>query len=165
MRIMHLSDLHLGKRLHNFSMLQDQKYIMNQIIEIIDNQKPDCIVIAGDVYDKSVPPAEAVTIFNQFITEIANRDLPLFVISGNHDSAERIAFGSEIMKKSNIWFSPVYSGNVAPVTLHDAFGEVCFYLLPFLFSHSAFSSRSSQASARFSRFITFSSSSSSLAKE
>ena len=138
MKIMHLSDLHLGKKLHDFSLLPDQKYILEQIIKIADTEKykPDCIVIAGDVYDKSVPPAEAVSLFDSFISQLADRNFPVFIISGNHDSAERIAFGSKIMQKSNIYFSPVYSGKVAPITLHDAFGEVNFYFLPFVSPYS-----------------------------
>jgi len=136
MKIMHLSDLHLGKKLHDFSLLPDQKFILNKIIEITDEETPDCIVIAGDVYDKSVPPAEAVALFDHFISQLSERNLPVCIISGNHDSAERIAFGSKIMQKSNIYFSPVYSGKIHPVILHDEHGEIYFYLLPFISPHS-----------------------------
>lgn len=132
MKLMHLSDLHLGKRLNEFSLIEDQRYILQQILTIADEKKPDCVIIAGDVYDKSVPSAEAVTLFDSFLSELSARELPTFVISGNHDSAERIAFGAQIMKKSNIYFSPVYDGFVQPVTLHDTYGEVRFYMLPFI---------------------------------
>lgn len=132
MKLMHLSDLHLGKRLNDFSLLDDQKFILEQIISIADDQKPDCVLIAGDVYDKSVPSAEAVALFDSFISSLAARELSVFVISGNHDSAERIAFGAQVMKKSGMFFSPVYNGSIAPAVLHDAYGEVRFNMLPFI---------------------------------
>lgn len=132
MRIMHLSDLHLGKRVNEFSMLEDQEYILTKIINIIDEQKPNVILIAGDVYDKPVPPAEAVELFDEFLVRLSLRDLKVLVISGNHDSAERIAFGSRLMDKSGIYMSPVFHGNVAPVTLYDEYGEVNYYMLPFV---------------------------------
>lgn len=132
MKIMHLSDLHLGKRVNEFSMLEDQEYILTRIINIIDEQKPQAIMIAGDIYDKPVPPAEAVELFDDFLVRLARRDLQVLVISGNHDSAERIAFGSRLMDKSGIYMSPVFHGKINPVTLEDEFGEVNFYLLPFV---------------------------------
>lgn len=132
MKLIHLSDLHLGKRLGEFSMLEDQKYILDQIIDIIDGEAPNAVIIAGDVYDKTVPPAEAVQLFNDFITETARQKIPCFIISGNHDSPERIAFGSEIMSMGGVYFSPVYNGSVKPITLTDEFGKVNFYMLPFV---------------------------------
>ena len=132
MKIMHLSDLHIGKRLNGFSLLDDQKHILRQILQIADAQKPDCVLIAGDVYDKPVPPAEAVTVLDTFLSELAGRHIPVLLISGNHDSAERIAYGGRIMQSSGIYLSPVYEGTVEPVTLQDAFGDVRFYLLPFV---------------------------------
>ena len=93
MRIMHLSDLHLGKRVNEFSMLEDQEYILMKIINIIDETKPQSVVIAGDVYDKTIPPVEAVELFDDFLVRLSKRDIKVFVISGNHDSAERISFG------------------------------------------------------------------------
>lgn len=132
MKFMHLSDLHLGKRVNEFSMLEDQKYILMEIIGIIDEQKPDCIIIAGDVYDKSVPSAEAVELFDDFLVRLAKRGLQVFVISGNHDSAERIAFGGRLMDRSGIHMAPVYSGSISPVTLEDQYGRVNVYMLPFL---------------------------------
>lgn len=132
MKFIHLSDLHIGKRLNDFSLLADQEYILGKIINIIDEQQPQAVVIAGDIYDKSVPSAEAVMLFDSFLDKLKKRDLSVFIISGNHDSAERLSFGSEIMKDSGIYFSPVYNGEIAPITLNDEFGEVMFYMLPFI---------------------------------
>ena len=132
MRFLHLSDLHIGKRVNEFSMLEDQEYILTKIINIIDEQKPDGIIIAGDVYDKSVPSAEAVELFDEFLVRLSKRDMKVFVISGNHDSAERIAFGGRLMDKSGIYMSPVYNGRIEPVTLSDEFGDVNIYMLPFV---------------------------------
>lgn len=132
MKFIHLSDLHLGKRVNEFSMLEDQEYILTKIINIIDEQKPDGVIIAGDVYDKSVPSAEAVELFDDFLVRLSKRGLLVFVISGNHDSAERIAFGGRLMDKSGVYLSPVYNGKVEPVTVSDTEGEVNIYLLPFI---------------------------------
>ena len=132
MKIIHISDLHLGKRLHELSLIPEQEHILGQITDIARAESPDCVVIAGDVYDRAVPSAEAVTLFDRFLTSLADMELPVLLISGNHDSPERLAFGSEIMKKRNIFLSPVYDGTVEPVILRDSFGEVRFYLLPFI---------------------------------
>ena len=104
MKFIHLSDLHIGKRVNEYSMLEDQEYILTKIINIIDEQKVDGVIIAGDVYDKSVPSAEAVELFDDFLVRLSKRSLKVFVISGNHDSAERIAFGGRLMNKSGIFF-------------------------------------------------------------
>lgn len=132
MKILHLSDLHLGKRVNEFSMIEDQEYILTKIINIIDEQKPQVVLIAGDVYDKSIPSAEAVELFDDFLVRLSTRNLKVFVISGNHDSAERIAFGGRLMDKSGIYMSPVYNGTTTPISLEDEFGTVNFYLLPFI---------------------------------
>lgn len=132
MKFIHLSDLHLGKRVNEFSMLEDQEFILIKILNIIDEQQPDGVIIAGDVYDKSMPPAEAVELFDNFLVNLAKRNVKVFVISGNHDSAERIAFGGRLMDKSGVYLSPVYNGHVSPITLTDAHGEVNVYLLPFI---------------------------------
>ncbi len=132
MKFIHISDLHLGKRLNEFSLLEDQKYILTRLINVIDEQKPDGVIIAGDVYDKSVPSAEAVELFDDFLVRLSKRKLKVFVISGNHDSAERIAFGGRLMDKSGIYMSPVYSGVIEPITLNDEYGEINVYMLPFL---------------------------------
>lgn len=132
MKFIHLSDLHLGKRVNEFSMIEDQQFILHQIVEIADREKPDGMLIAGDVYDKSVPPTEAVQLFDDFLVDLAEQGLPVFIISGNHDSAERVAFGSRLMTRSGIYLSPVYDGLVKPVTLEDGYGKIDVYLLPFL---------------------------------
>lgn len=132
MKIIHLSDLHIGKRVNEFSMIEDQKYILTQILNIIKEEAPDAVVIAGDVYDKSIPATDAVTELDNFIFSLSEEPFETFIISGNHDSPERIAFGSRIMVKKGIHLSPVYNGIVEPFTLHDEFGEVNFYMLPFI---------------------------------
>ena len=132
MKLIHLSDLHIGKRVNEFSMLEDQEYILKKIINVIDEEKPDAVLIAGDVYDKSVPSAEAVQLFDNFLTDLAKRELHAFIISGNHDSAERLAFGGRLMEHSGIHLSPVYSGKVEAISLADENGKVNFYMLPFI---------------------------------
>lgn len=132
MKIMHLSDLHLGKRVNEFSMLEDQIYILNEIINIIDEQKPKVIILAGDIYDKPIPPAEAVEIFDDFLYKLSKRNPAVFIISGNHDSPERIAFGSRLFDKSGIYLSPVYNGKILPIPVDDECGDINFYMLPFI---------------------------------
>ena len=132
MKLIHLSDLHLGKRVNEFSMLEDQQYILTEILQIIDREKPDGVMIAGDVYDKSVPSAEAVALLDAFLVRLAKRDLQVFLISGNHDSPERLAFGGRLMAQSGVHLAPVYDGKVSPITLTDNYGPVNLYLLPFL---------------------------------
>lgn len=132
MKLIHLSDLHLGKRVNEFSMLEDQQYILTEILQIIDREKPDGVMIAGDVYDKSVPSAEAVALLDDFLVRLAKRDLQVFLISGNHDSPERMAFGGRLMTQSGVHLAPVYDGKVSPITLTDNYSPVNLYLLPFL---------------------------------
>lgn len=132
MKFLHLADLHLGKRVNGFSMLEDQAHILRQILAILDNEQPDGVLIAGDVYDKSVPSVEAVELLDGFLTELRTRGVPVLLISGNHDSPERLAFGGRVMDSCGIHISPVYDGALAPVTLHDAFGPVHVWLLPFV---------------------------------
>ena len=132
MKLMHLSDLHLGKRLNEFSLHEDQAYILHQIIQIAREEQPDGILIAGDLYDKPVPPAEAVGLLDRFLSDLAAAGAQVFVISGNHDSAERLSFGSGLMQYSGVHIAPVYHGEVRPFTLTDEFGPVDVYLLPFI---------------------------------
>lgn len=132
MKFLHLADLHLGKRVNGFSMLEDQAHILRQILAILDNEQPDGVLIAGDVYDKSVPSVEAVELLDGFLTELRTRGVPVLLISGNHDSPERLAFGGRVMDSCGIHISPVYDGALAPVTLHDEFGPVHVWLLPFV---------------------------------
>lgn len=132
MKLIHLSDLHLGKRVNEFQMLEDQRYILERIIDIIDEEKPQAVLIAGDVYDKPVPSGEAVQLFDDFISKLAERELEVMIISGNHDSAERLSFGARIMSRRGIHLAGGYDGTTHRVTLEDEHGEVDFYLLPFL---------------------------------
>lgn len=132
MKFLHLADLHLGKRVNGFSMLEDQAHILRQILAILDDEQPDGVLIAGDVYDKSVPSVEAVELLDGFLTELRTRGVPVLLISGNHDSPERLAFGGRVMDSCGIHISPVYDGALAPVTLQDAFGPVHVWLLPFV---------------------------------
>ncbi len=132
MKLIHLSDLHLGKRVNDISMLDDQEYILNEIIQIIDGEQPDAVLIAGDVYDKGVPSAEAVTLLDDFLFQLSQRHLPVLIISGNHDSPERLSFGGRLMAGAGIYLSPAYNGSITPITLSDAYGNVKFWLLPFV---------------------------------
>lgn len=132
MKLFHLSDLHIGKRVNEFSMIEDQKYILTQILYAADQEKPDGILISGDVYDRTIPTAEAVQVFDAFLTRLSEQKIPAFIISGNHDSAERLAFGSSLMGKSGIYFSKVYDRTVEKIPMQDAYGTVWIYLLPFL---------------------------------
>lgn len=133
MKLIHLSDLHLGVRVNEFSMIDEQKYILQQILQIIDREEPDGVLIAGDVYDKAVPSAEAVALFDSFLSGLSDRKIPVFVISGNHDSPERIAFGASIMGRGGVYLSPVYHGHVEPVSLTGQDGVTAqIYMLPFV---------------------------------
>ena len=133
MRFAHISDLHLGKRLHEVSLLEDQSHALNEICEILRDEKPDAVLIAGDIYDKSMPSAEAVRLFDDFLSELSADGQKVFVISGNHDSAARVAYGGRIMAKSGVYLSaPEYRGEVFSVPLEDKAGPVDIYLLPFI---------------------------------
>ena len=132
LKFLHTGDLHIGKRVNEISMLEEQRHILQQITEIAVQQQVDAILIAGDIYDKSVPPAEAVCVFDWFLTELAAQKIPVFAISGNHDSAERLAFVSSILDRQDIHFSPVFRGTVSHHVMQDTLGAVHIYLLPFL---------------------------------
>ena len=132
MKLIHLSDLHLGKRVNEMPMTDDQAYILLQILQIIDEEKPDAVMLCGDIYDKSIPSAEAVTLFDDFLCRLVKRQLPVLIISGNHDSPERLAFGNRLLEHAGVHISPVYSGTTQSVTLTDIHGDVTFWLLPFV---------------------------------
>ena len=132
MRFAHLSDLHIGKRVNGFSMIEDQKYILNQVIEIIKREEVEAVILAGDIYDKTIPSAEAVQVLDDFLIQLSNLNLPIFVISGNHDSAERLSFGARVLRKSQIYISELYNGEITPITLEDEYGKIHVYLMPFL---------------------------------
>ena len=132
MKLMHLSDLHLGKRVYEFSMYEDQKYILSQILDIADKEQVQAVMICGDIYDKQIPPAESVQLFDDFLTKLSVRKLPVFIISGNHDSAERLSFGARLMEQSGVCFSETFSGKIQTYELQDENGSLNLYLLPFL---------------------------------
>lgn len=132
MKFGHIGDLHIGKRVHDFSMLEDQRYILEEMLRIFDEEKVDGVLIAGDVYDKTVPSAEAVQVFDDFITKLAKMEMPIYMISGNHDSAERLAFGAQLFENDGVYISPVYEGEVKKVEVEDVYGTVNIWLLPFL---------------------------------
>lgn len=132
MKLIHLSDLHIGKRVNEFSMIEDQKYILAQILDVVKHEQADGVILAGDIYDKAVPPAEAVTVFDEFLVGLSELDVNVFVISGNHDSAERLQFGARLMRVRGIFLSSVYEGEEEPVRVEDEYGEVGVFLLPFV---------------------------------
>ena len=132
MKIAHISDLHLGKTLHNFSLIEDQEYILNQIVQKIVENKVEVLLVAGDIYDKNVAPEAGIKLFRKFLNDLVNINIKVMVISGNHDSAERLTFGGEFMTDKGIFFSKVYDGNIEPIVLKDENGSVNFYLLPFI---------------------------------
>ena len=136
MKFIHLSDLHLGKRVNEISMLDDQKYILSQILRIIDTVQPDALLISGDVYDKSIPSAEAVTLFDDFLYRLAKRSLPVLIISGNHDSPERLSFGAEILSRQQVYVAgscpQSENEHLKKVTFQDAWGETDVWMLPFV---------------------------------
>lgn len=132
MKLMHLSDLHLGKRLNEFSLMEDQAYILHQLIQIALDEHPDAVLIAGDLYDKPVPPAEAVSLLDDFLARLSSAGIPVMIISGNHDSPERLSFGARLISASGVYLSPVYSGQVNPITLTDEHGPADIFLLPFI---------------------------------
>ena len=132
MKLIHLSDLHIGKRVNEVSMIGEQEHILEQILDIVDAEKPRAVLICGDVYDKTVPSAEAFTLFDSFLCRLAERKPEVLIISGNHDSPERLAFGGRLMEGNGIRLSPVYDGTVSSVTVSDEYGDVRFWLLPFL---------------------------------
>lgn len=132
MKFIHLSDLHIGKRLCEYSLIDDQRYILNQILDIIKEEEPDGIIIAGDVYDKSIPSEEAVELFDEFLYELSVLPAETFIISGNHDSAERLSFAGRIIDASGVHISHVYDGVFKPYKLYDEFGPVNVYMLPFV---------------------------------
>ncbi len=132
MKFVHLGDLHIGKRVNDFLMLNDQEYVLEQIIDIISKEKIDGVLIAGDVYDKQVPSLEAIKLFDDFLTRIANMDVKVFIISGNHDSAERLSFAGRLIEKSGVYIAPMYEGNVIKHTVKDEYGDIDIYMLPYV---------------------------------
>lgn len=132
MRFLHLADLHIGKRVNGFSMLEDQMYILNEILKLVEEYQTDAVLIAGDVYDKALPSAQAVQVLDQFISKLVELGQQVFISCGNHDSAERLAFGGDVLKRAGVYVTPVFSKIPEPIVIQDKWGEIGFYMLPFL---------------------------------
>jgi len=132
MKLFHLSDLHLGKRVYAFSMLRDQQYVLKQVCALAEKHQPDGILLSGDLYDKPIPPVEAVQLLDEFLTKMQQMGIAVYAISGNHDSAGRVDFGSRILQQQNLHICGAFDGKLYHVSKEDAFGEIHFYLLPFL---------------------------------
>lgn len=132
MRILHTADWHLGKVVQGVSMIEEQKYILHQLLEKIDLLKPDVVIVAGDLYDRSVPPVEAVQLLDTtFKTIVKDKNIPLLAIAGNHDSTSRINFGSDLFQSSGLYMQGKLNSSMKPVVLNDEFGEIAFYFIPF----------------------------------
>lgn len=132
MKFFHIADLHIGKRVNAFSMIEDQRHILNQILDAVDSEKPDGLFIAGDVYDKRMPPAEAVALLDDFLTRLSEKNCPVFIISGNHDSAERLGFGNRLLNRAGLHIAGPYNGTVEKHLLSDEHGDIAIFMMPFL---------------------------------
>lgn len=132
MRFMHLADLHIGKRVNGYPMLEDQKYVLQQVLQVASEQSLDGVILAGDIYDKTVPAGEAVQVLDWFLTELSQLELPVYMVSGNHDSGERLSFGAKLMEKSGVHVESIYDGTLTPIVLEDSYGPLYLYMLPFV---------------------------------
>lgn len=132
MRFLHLADLHIGKQIGNYSLIEDQRFALNKIVDMMPSYEVDALILAGDIYDKSAPSAEAVSLFDEFLTRVADAGVPVLAIPGNHDSAERLSFAQDILRRQRVFFPPVYDGELMKVTLEDTWGEVDVWLMPFI---------------------------------
>ncbi|MDR2480598.1 MAG: exonuclease SbcCD subunit D [Treponema sp.] len=132
MKLLHLSDLHTGKSVNGFSMLEEQKRVFNQIAGFIQTERPNAVIIAGDVYDRAVPGVEAVRMFDDFLTDLAGQDVTVMIIAGNHDSPERLSYASRLLRERRLHIYGAFDGTLRRVTLNDEYGEIHFWLLPFI---------------------------------
>ena len=132
MRFLHIADLHLGKQLNDVSLLPDQEYILNQIVSIAESERVDAVLIAGDVYQRSSHQAEAMALFDRFVSQLVERGRQVFIISGNHDSAQRISYFSSLLKASGVYVTEAFDGRLQSVSLRDREGEIVIWMLPFL---------------------------------
>ena len=132
MRLMHLADLHIGKRVNEFPMLDDQRYTLEKLLHMVEERQIDAVLIAGDLYDKSAPSAEAVSLVDWFLTALARTNTQVLVCAGNHDSSERVAYGRELLADQGVHVSRVFDGHIDSVILQDEHGPVTFWLIPFL---------------------------------
>ena len=134
MKFIHTSDWHLGKKLHEHSLLDDQVYILDQFLKIVDDEKPDAIVIAGDIYDSRIPPSDAVDLFNEVLNKILlEKNIPILCIAGNHDSSSRLNFGSKLFEKNNFFMRANLEINSEPIIFDDDFGKIYFSLMPYFY--------------------------------
>ena len=132
MRFLHLGDLHFGKVIHSFSMIEDQQYVLEQVKQYIQTYQPDAVLLAGDIYDRSVPPAVAVSLYSRFLKEVLiDLKTPILAVAGNHDGADLVNFGSELFESANYYVAGHYTKEVKKVVLKDDHGPVNFYLIPF----------------------------------
>lgn len=132
MRILHTSDLHIGKKVNNYDLLEDQQYVLQQIVDRFGEDDIDALVIAGDLYDTKGPSSDVVGCVDWFLTSLSQTNKPVFIVAGNHDSPERVAYGSSLLARQNIYVSPVFDGEIKPIVLNDEFGPVNFWLIPFV---------------------------------
>lgn len=132
MKVLHLGDLHIGKSLLDYDLIEDQRYILKQIIEIAKENKIDAILLAGDIYDRSIPSEAAVNLLDEFLTEVSDLKIAVFMISGNHDSDDRLQFGSQFFEKKQVYIEAKFRKKIRKVTLQDAYGPIHFHLLPFV---------------------------------
>lgn len=132
MRFVHLADLHIGKKVNEFSMIDDQRFVLEQVLNVVENRQIDGVIMAGDIYDKAVPAAEAVSLLDWFLTELSDMGKPVYMVSGNHDNGERLAFGAQLLRKSKVYVSSLYDGGLEPIQLEDEYGTLNLYLLPFV---------------------------------
>jgi exonuclease SbcD len=132
MKFIHTADLHIGKFVNEFSMLKDQEFILEQILSIIEEEEADALIIAGDIYDRSIPPAEAVAVLDRFLSDLIQKNIKVFLISGNHDSPERIGFAKKILEDKGLYIAGTYDGNDRIITLEDSYGQINIHLLPFV---------------------------------
>ena len=132
MKILHLADLHIGKLLNGYSLLGEQEKVLKQVLSVIDDKKVEVVVISGDIYDRSIPPKEAILLYHQFLRKILiDRNIPVLAISGNHDSAERLEAGNALMEQVHYYIEGIYKKETKRITIEDDYGEVDFYLIPF----------------------------------
>lgn len=132
MKLLHLGDLHIGKIVNEYSMIEDQKYMLNKIVRLCTDENIDGVLIAGDVYDRKIPSEEAVSVFDDFLNNLVKYNKKVYIISGNHDSKERLNFGSDLLKKNNIYIAAKYKGEITHIETYDEYGIFNIYLLPFV---------------------------------
>lgn len=132
MRFLHTADLHIGKRVNDISLIEDQIIVLDEIASIASDEKCDAVVIAGDVYDRSAPPAEAMTAFSVFVEKLSKKGIPVYIISGNHDSGERVEYMSALLEQSGVYFYGSFDGGLRTYELSDEYGEIFIHLMPFI---------------------------------